>query len=145
MLIKSRKDGFFKFIIFSMVLFLSTMAINILYEETLQTDAIVSVLIITLVLVLLLWIFYGTFYLIDKTTFKYTCGPFRGKIEINDMTEIIIGKTMWVGTKPATAKKGVIIKYQKFEEIYISPESNELFLTEILKINPNIKISRSKK
>ena len=145
MIFKSEKDIFFKLIIFSLMIFLTLMEINILYKNNLQNQDIISLVILTLVLVFLLWIFYGTYYEIHKTTFKYTSGPFRGKIEINDMTEIIIGKTMWIGMKPATAKNGLIIKYQKFEEIYISPKSNELFLREVLKINPNIKLTESKK
>jgi len=43
---------------------------------------------------------------------------------------------MHVGLKPATATKGLIIKYDKYNDIYISPDSNESFVEAILKINP---------
>lgn len=46
----------------------------------------------------------------------------RGKIEIVGIKEIIIGKSLWSGFKPATAKNGLIIKYDKYNEIYISPK-----------------------
>jgi hypothetical protein len=145
MTFKSKKDVFFKIIIFSLILFFILIGIKVLNVSNFTNEGIIGLVIITLVLILLLWIFYGTYYEIEKTIFKYTCGPFRGKIEIKDITEITIGKTMWVGTKPATAKNGLIIKYQKFEEIYISPKSNELFLREVLKINPDINLIESKK
>ena len=44
--------------------------------------------------------------------------------------------------KPATALKGLIIKYNKYDEIYISPKTNESFVAEILKLNPEVKINR---
>ena len=48
---------------------------------------------------------------------------------------------MWVGFKPATARKGLIIKYDKFNDLYISPETNDLFINKILELNDQIKIT----
>jgi len=48
---------------------------------------------------------------------------------------------MWSGTKPALAKNGLIIKYSKYDEIYLAPENNNEMVTDLLKINPNIKVS----
>ena len=47
---------------------------------------------------------------------------------------------MHVGFKPALATKGLIIKYNKYDDIYISPNSNDTFIEAVLKINSNIKI-----
>ena len=65
----------------------------------------------------------------------------RGKIEIERIKEIIKGKSLWSGLKPATARNGLIIKYDKYEEIYISPEINETFVNKILELNNNTKIT----
>ncbi|MEZ7900973.1 MAG: PH domain-containing protein [Flavobacteriales bacterium] len=48
---------------------------------------------------------------------------------------------MWVGFKPATARKGIIVKYGKMDTIYISPDSNEAFVKKIKELNPEIKIT----
>ncbi len=55
--------------------------------------------------------------------------------------EVIKGKTLWVGLKPATARKGLIIKYGKFDEIYISPQTNDEFINRLLELNDAIKIT----
>lgn len=51
---------------------------------------------------------------------------------------------MWTGLKPATARNGLIIKYNKFDEIYISPETNDTFVDKILELNGNIVITTHK-
>lgn len=136
----SRKDYLFTSIIMAMCLLLG----SIIGFTVVNSKSIISVLfpiIITfLVLVFLIWIFLDTNYEISKTHVKYFSGPIRGKIEVNKIRKIISGKTLWVGLKPATAKHGLILKYNKFDEIYISPETNEKFISEILKINPDIEI-----
>ena len=91
---------------------------------------------------LLFWIYYGTNYKLSKhNELIYKSGPFKGKIKIDQITEIIKNKTLWIGIKPATSRKGLIIKYDKYNEIYISPKTNELFIEEILKLNREINIT----
>lgn len=91
---------------------------------------------------LLLWLYFGTNYELSKTDgLIYRSGPFNGKINTDRITEIIKGKTLWVGFRPATARKGLIIKYDKYNELYISPKTNETFIAKILELNSGIKIS----
>jgi hypothetical protein len=71
----------------------------------------------------------------------YRSGFVRGKIDILSVKEILKGKTMWSGLKPALATKGLVIKYNKYDEIYVAPESNDEMISDLLKINPEIKIS----
>ena len=54
---------------------------------------------------LALWVYLDTSYKIDKNKLFYRCGFLKGKIQINNIKEIIVGKTMWIGIKPALAKK----------------------------------------
>ena len=94
-----------------------------------------------LISALLLWIYFGTHYTLTDSALVYRSGPLRGKIPLNEIREIVKGKTLYAGIKPATAGKGLIIKFGKYDEIYISPDSNELFLSEIQERNPEIVIS----
>ncbi len=89
---------------------------------------------------LLLWVYFDTKYEITVTALIYKSGPIRGQIEIERINEIVKGKTLWVGLKPATARNGLIIKYDKYNEVYISPENNDLLINELLKRNNRIKI-----
>ena len=76
-------------------------------------------------LTLLLWIYFDTFYKIEKNELIYRSGFLRGKISILNIKEILKGKTMWSGIKPALARNGLIIKFNKYDAIYISPENND--------------------
>lgn len=93
-------------------------------------------------LVLITWAYFGTVYKIEENHLMYRSAFLRGKIAIQEIKEIQKGKTMWSVVKPAIARKGLIIKYGKYEEIYIAPESNDEMVADLLKINPEIKVSK---
>ena len=105
-----------------------------------KSSFIFADILIILVVGLLLWLYFDTAYELNKNELKYKSGPFRGKIAINRIKKIYNGKTLWSGFKPATARNGLLIKYDKFEEIYISPKTNETFIEKILEYNNKIKI-----
>nr|WP_321225641.1 PH domain-containing protein [uncultured Psychroserpens sp.] len=92
-------------------------------------------------LILIFWIYYDTFYKIEKNELIYRSGFLRGKIEILTIKEILKGKTMWSGIKPALARNGLIIKFNKYDEIYIAPENNNELISDLLKLNSEIKIT----
>ena len=54
---------------------------------------------------------------------------------------MIKGKTMWVGLKPALATGGIIIKYNRFDDIYLAPKNNEELIEDLLKLNRDIVVS----
>ncbi len=131
------------FILLISSLLLALLLYKIFFEKY-TNDVIVFNIIMLFVIGVLLWMHYGTHYELTESELHYKSGPIRGKIKIAEITEIIKDKTLWSGLKPATARKGLIIKLGKFDEIYISPESNELFVDKILEINTNIKITTTK-
>jgi len=50
--------------------------------------------------------------------------------------------TMWSGFRPATARKGIIVKYNKYDEIYFSPDSNESFIQALLGVRGIYRLAR---
>lgn len=90
----------------------------------------------------LIWAIRKTTYEITTEFFHYQFGPMVGKIPIQAIKTLEVNKTLWVGNKPAMASQGIIVKYNTYDEVYISPESNENFVEEILKINPKIQVNR---
>lgn len=87
---------------------------------------------------LLLWLWFGTGYRIDATHVHYRCGPFRGKITIDTIREVELNTTMWSGFRPALAMRGIVIKYNKYDEIYFSPDTNEAFIQALLDVKEDI-------
>jgi len=139
---KSRKDPLFSISIIGIACFLIGIDVYsiILYQDMSLVKAL-SLSISLIVAGLILWMYFQTNYSLSKEDgISYKCGPLKGKIELNRIREITKGKTLWVGLKPATSRKGLIVKYDKYEEIYISPETNESFIQKILELDGNIKI-----
>jgi len=72
---------------------------------------------------------------------RYRCLIFFGKVKIESIRRIEVGKNLYSGMRPATAMKGLIIYYDKYEEVYISPVDNEEVINALQKINPEIEVS----
>jgi len=138
---KSRKDTLFITVIYGLILFFIVMFLVDLVDNGIEKNEGWMYLVILAATGLLIWIFHGTKYELTKKYLKYKSGPIRGEIELEKITQIIKNKTLWVGMKPATAKNGLIIKYEKYNEIYISPKTNETFIKQILKLNSGIEIT----
>lgn len=140
MLFKSKKDLFASIVIWGAVALLLISAV-----ETFQQGGVERwfVLLMVLIAALLLWMWFGTYYVITGNELKYKSGPINGIIAINSIKSIITHKTQFVGLKPSLGSKGCIIKYNKFDEIYLSPKKQDLFVDELVKINPAIEVVAS--
>ena len=137
----SRKSIFFSILILGSVVFLSGFSIFGTVFGWIEKPDFWIVVSCLAIAALLLWIYFGTDYELTDTHLLYKSGPLRGKIRVEEIREIVKGKTLYAGIKPATAGKGLIIRFNKYDEVYISPASNELVVEEILKRNPKIVIS----
>ncbi len=139
---ESKKDLLFSTVILGLNTFFISMMVSVLINGEIETEDYWTLIVIFGVVVLLFWLYFGTNYRLSKTDgLFYKCGPFNGNISTDRITEIIKGKTLWVGFRPATSRKGLIIKYDKFNEIYISPKTNDSFIKKIIELNPKIKIT----
>ena len=105
-----------------------------------NTDTLIPVSIMTLTAVFLLSLFVNTKYELFDNYLSYTSGPFHGKIAIDSIKKVKVNTTRYVGFKPALATKGLVIYYNAFDDIYISPNSNESFVKELLELNPKIEV-----
>lgn len=141
---KSRKDLFFTTVILGSVMFLSGFSIFGVVFGWIEKADFWILIPFAAIIALFLWIYFGTHYSVTDTELIYRSGPLRGTIQIQKIREIVRGKTLYSGLKPATAAKGLIIRYGKYDEIYISPDSNASFIAEVLQRNAQIRISEQK-
>ena len=138
----SRKDTLFQLIGFITIGFFIGIILYRIFSDGIENYNFMWTDIFMLAVAgFLIWLGLGTNYELTQTELKYKSGPIRGKIEIDKIHEIIKGKTLWSGLKPATARNGLIVKYEKYNEIYISPKTNESFVKKILDLNEKIKIT----
>lgn len=93
-----------------------------------------------LLMILLYWIWFGTYYEVKDSKFIWRFGPFKQTINITQIHTAVKNKTLWKGFKPALARNGVIVRYNTNDEVYVSPRDKETFVNELIKHNPSIKI-----
>ena len=138
---KSTKDVLFQALILGIVGGCISLIVSVGLATGLDKSSYVTISLLLLVSAFLLWSYYGTYYELTQKQIKYNCGPIKGKIENKEVRGDVKGKTLWVGLNPATDRKGLIIKYGKFDEIYISPQTNDEFINRLLELNDAIKIT----
>ena len=138
---KSRSDIFFQVILYSACLLVLFTLYQQLTINKIDGNSFIAVVVLLSVVAFILWLLHGTNYELNEKHLIHKAAFIKGKIPIEDINEVIIGKTMWVGYKPATARKGIIVVYNKSTRIYISPDSNESFVKKIKELNPEIKIT----
>ena len=139
---KSRKDILFQLLEFSLIVVLIGAVLFRVFSNGIENyNFMCNDLFLGSAAGFLMWASFETKYELTKSELKYKSGPIRGKIEIDQIQEIIIGKTLWSKLKPATARNGLIIKYKKNNEIYISPKTNDSFVKKLVKLNNKIKIT----
>jgi uncharacterized membrane protein len=95
---------------------------------------------------LLFWILINTKYTIKNSQINCYSGPFKKTIKIDTIHRIDFhdGIIIPVSLKLALNSEGIIIRYNKFDDIYISPKQNKKFINELIAINPNIQIINQK-
>lgn len=96
---------------------------------------------------LFLWIYFGTYYKIENGYLYHRSAIFRGKMKISSIRKITYHSGWYVPVvyKPSTDTVGVIITYNKFDDIYFSPKDRNKFVEDLLKLNPEIEIIKSEK
>ncbi|WP_147425698.1 PH domain-containing protein [Mucilaginibacter gracilis] len=135
-----KKDSVMKFysskgyIIVALISFLIIMAIISFSDKA----YIVTVILIA-TLSYLVWMWYDTYYMIDGDKLFYKSALLKGSINISTIVEIVKNKTQFSGIKPSLSTKGIIIKYNKWDDIYISPIDIDRFIGALKNVNPSIK------
>lgn len=138
---KSKNDPLLTLGVFGSISFVIVLtAIGMLKGEMAPEERWVF-LPMSLIFGFVLWLYFGTRYELNENEIKYWYGPFTGKIKVGSIREVVKGKTVWVGFRPAKARKGLLIKYDTYSDLYISPETNETFIKHLLELKGDIVVS----
>ena len=96
-------------------------------------------LVLSLTLLLIVFISKSTRYIITENLLIVKC-----MFIVNDRIEISkirkIEKTNSILSSPALSLDRIAIKFNKFDEVYISPKEKQAFVEELLNVNPDIEI-----
>ncbi|WP_130734627.1 PH domain-containing protein [Flavobacterium sp. J27] len=129
-------------VIFAFVFIIIILATIPIFNSNDLTSFIIVVSINLAALFFLAWILFDTEYRIDKTHLYCKSGPFQKNIAIEKINKIEYHKGIIVPVtlKLALSHEGLIVTYNYYDEVYISPESENEFIDILLRINSNIKI-----
>jgi len=141
---QSEKSSLTALLIFAPFSFVFTMLIRTLIYE--PGPALIIPGLVLLPLGFFLWIWFRTEYFIEDGRLLYVSGPFRGKIDIISIREIRIASSWkFIGMKPALSTNGLIVSYNSYDELFISPEDKKAFIAELQRYNPAIYLNLDQK
>ena len=99
-----------------------------------------GLIVILLVVAFISHMISTTYYQINKGTLRVRCGFFFDKsIDIDAIKDI--KETRSPISSPATSLDRIIISYNKFDTVLISPRDKEGFVNHLTNINLNIKVT----
>jgi hypothetical protein len=134
---ESEKSALVALVVFSIAAVITTLLLtDLLYHSG---KGIVFPLVMLLPVGFLLWIWFSTSYEISGGFLHYQSGPFKGRIEISSIRVISKCSSFKViGLKPALNTNGLLIAYNKYDELFISPENKKDFIAALHQYNPEI-------
>ena len=95
---------------------------------------------VVLCLLFIVFISKSTRYIINENQLVVKCMFIvNDKIEISKIKRI--EKTNSILSSPALSLDRMAIRYNKFDEVYISPKDKQAFVDDLLKINPEIDVA----
>jgi hypothetical protein len=100
------------------------------------------VIIMVSVLVFMLHLTLTTHYTFEEDKLVCKSGFFRKSINYDAIRKIESGTQFYAGWKMSLALKGIIIHYNRYDDILISPENEAQFIQELIKRNSNIEIKK---
>jgi len=125
----SRK-GYMIIALFSFLLALSII--------TILEQAYIVLLILIALMSYLVWMWYDTYYLINGSQLLYKSALLKGSIDISSIVEIAKNEKIYAGVKPSLSSKGVVIKYNRWDNIFMSPKDIDKFINALKNVNPGI-------
>lgn len=139
---EAKKDKLFSVIFYGLFAILLLLVMFIINQES-TNQKWFSFFIVVFVFLMLIWIWYVTDYKIVNTILSVRSGPFNKNIPIRTITRIEIGKTQWIGFKLGLSRGGLIIHYNKYDQVYITPENQDKFCKQLKLVNKNIAIAKN--
>ena len=132
MIFKTRVDLFYKLVVVFVFLLFSFILFNINFETDFFGFYFILIIQITILFFFIGSAFTTKFIISDK---ELICKTFYWKksIPLNLIRKVEKQTNLFAGWKISTAYKGVIVHYNKYDELLISPENELGFINELHK------------
>ena len=137
---RSRKGWTAGLCIWGTVAVLLVAAVIPVIQSGLNNGAWILAALLAILIFFLSWIWFGTYYVLTPYYLTYRSGPFRGNIPIPAIEWVEHQHIVYSGMRAALAYNGLLIHYNKYDTIYVSPTNKAAFIYSLQKFNPNVKV-----
>ncbi|WP_200416466.1 PH domain-containing protein [Virgibacillus salexigens] len=136
----SKKDALYSVVIWGTIFFILSVVIRSIF--TFSVSNLIEGLVGLIIVVLLIWVWFGTGYQIANDIIKVKAGPFKKTINIQEINKISKGKSVW--TAAALATDRLVIQYANYNwGILVSPKNEYDFIKLLLSKKPQIQIEKT--
>ncbi|WP_052476212.1 PH domain-containing protein [Cohnella kolymensis] len=146
---KVKRDSFYKRLLTIMLVFVNSILIVpiLFFEDTNVQDVLIVIGIAVVISVFLVWIMMDITYEFRQDHLYVRGGPVKSLIKYEDITRISFHPNIWFGYRIMSARDAIEIHYKTgvLGSIKISPEPQQLFVDELKKRNPEIKVDPFRK
>jgi hypothetical protein len=138
---KSQSFGYFLLFSSIVIIFLA-FGLPFLSGDSFSISGLLITFFIAVTIVgLFIWLWFDTYYMIDKDILIAKSGPFVWRVPIGEIFLIRLNQKTIGGTwKPTLSWDSIELRYKKHHSIYISPLDETRFLDSLIKINDKIEI-----
>ena len=141
MVFKPKKDWFFPVVLLFVGVIYSAVAVYVLIEEEDHSSIYGLGLVFFFLMLLFLVLQKTTYYRIDSENRLICKMLFLKKIiSISEIKSIEDSNSLYVGWKMNTAWNCLVVKYNTYDELLISPAEESEFIKTLLKLNPTIHV-----
>ena len=131
MLFRAKKDHTFLIVfLFVLLLYSGISLFTIIYEDD-YSVIWVFLIVLTFLALLFISIYKTTYFRLDQHNLFCKSLIFKKEIPYSSIKKVEKQQGIYAGVKFSTAWKGIIVHYNKYDELLISPENEEIFIAKI--------------
>ena len=131
MLFRAKKDYTFLIVfLFVLLLYSGISLFTIIYEDD-YSVIWVFLIVLTFLALLFISIYKTTYFRLDQHNLFCKSLVFKKEIPYSSIRKVEKQQGIYAGIKFSTAWKGLVVHYNKYDEILISPENEEIFIAKI--------------
>ena len=131
MLFRAKKDYTFLIVfLFVLLLYSGISLFTIIYEDDCSVIW-VFLIVLTFLALLFISIYKTTYFRLDQHNLFCKSLIFKKEIPYSSIKKVEKQQGIYAGIKFSTAWKGIIVHYNKYDELLISPENEEIFIVKI--------------
>jgi hypothetical protein len=139
MLFRAKKDYTFLIVfLFVLLLYSGISLFTIIYEDDCSVIW-VFLIVLTFLALLFISIYKTTYFRLEDEKLFCKSLVFKKEILYSSIRKVEKQQGIYAGIKFSTAWKGLVIHYNKYDELLISPENEEIFIE---KLNERIQTQR---